>query len=137
VGGVGPWWGGNLVGGGRGGVLSGGGDWIGGGEWVACCPRPRRAEGGCLVPPARHYLMLEEVFNRAPQFDLVHFHIDYLHFPLSRRSKISQLTTLHGRLDIPDLELIYRQFHDMPLVSISDAQRRPIPSATWLGTIHP
>src|SRR5262245_16471765 len=112
------------------------GDSITSAELVACCPRSLRADKGCLDPLARHYLMLEEVFNRAPQFDLVHFHIDYLHFPLSRRSKISQLTTLHGRLDIPDLAHIYRQFHDMPLVSISDAQRRPIPSAGWLGTVH-
>jgi glycosyltransferase involved in cell wall biosynthesis len=112
------------------------GDSITSAELVACCPRSLRTDKGCLDPLARHYLMLEEVFNRAPQFDLIHFHIDYLHFPLSRRSEMSQLTTLHGRLDIPDLAHIYRQFHDMPLVSISDAQRRPIPSARWMGTIH-
>jgi glycosyltransferase involved in cell wall biosynthesis len=112
------------------------GDSITNAELAPCCPRSLRTDPGCLDPLARHYLMLEEVFRRASQFDLIHFHIDYLHFPLSRRSGISQLTTLHGRLDLPDLAPLYRQFRDMPLVSISDAQRRPIPWAGWLGTVH-
>jgi glycosyltransferase involved in cell wall biosynthesis len=112
------------------------GDSITNAELAPCCPRSLRTDPGCFDPLARHYLMLEEVFRRASQFDLLHFHIDYLHFPLSRRSGISQLTTLHGRLDLPDLAPLYRQFHDMPLVSISDAQRRPIPWAGWLGTVH-
>src|SRR5262245_6345294 len=112
------------------------GDSITNAELAPCCPRSLRTDPGCFDPLARHYLMLEEVFRRASQFDLIHFHIDYLHFPLSRRSGISQLTTLHGRLDLPDLAPLYRQFHDMPLVSISDAQRRPIPWAGWLGTVH-
>jgi glycosyltransferase involved in cell wall biosynthesis len=112
------------------------GDSITNAELAPCCPRSLRTDPGCRDPLARHYLMLEEVFRRASQFDLIHFHIDYLHFPLSRRSGISQLTTLHGRLDLPDLAPLYRQFRDMPLVSISDAQRRPIPWAGWLGTVH-
>ena len=61
--------------------------------------------------------MLEQLFQRAGEFDIVHFHIDYLHFPLSRRQPIAQLTTLHGRLDNPDLLALYRQFPDMPVVS--------------------
>ena len=96
---------------------------------VPCCPRSLRTDPNCLDPLAHHYLMLEEVFKRASQFDMIHFHVDYLHFPLSRRSRISQLSTLHGRLDLPDLAPLYRQFRDMPLVSISVAQRRPIPWA--------
>ena len=112
------------------------GDSITNAELVACCPRSLRTDPGCRDPLVHHYLMLEEVFNRASQFDLIHFHIDYLHFPLSRRSRLPQLTTLHGRLDLPDLAPLYRRFHDMPLVSISDAQRRPVPSARWLGTVH-
>jgi glycosyltransferase involved in cell wall biosynthesis len=112
------------------------GDSITNAELVACCPRSLRTDPGCIDPLVHHYLMLEEVFNLASQFDLIHFHVDYLHFPLSRRSDLSQLTTLHGRLDLPDLAPLYRQFHDMPLVSISDAQRRPIPSAQWLGTVY-
>jgi glycosyltransferase involved in cell wall biosynthesis len=112
------------------------GDSITDAELVACCPRSLRVDPACIDPLVHHYLMLEEVFNRASQFDLIHFHIDYLHFPLSRRSEISQLTTLHGRLDLPDLAPLYRQFREMPLVSISYAQRRPIPSAGWLATVH-
>ena len=112
------------------------GDSITNAELVACCPRSLRTDRGCLDPLVHHYLMLEKVFNLASQFDLIHFHVDYLHFPLSRRSEVSQLTTLHGRLDLPDLAPLYRQFHDMPLVSISDAQRRPISSARWLGTVY-
>lgn len=112
------------------------GDSITSAELVPCCPRSLRTDPNRIDPLVHHYLMLEEVFKRASQFDLAHFHIDYLHFPLSRRSRISQLTTLHGRLDLPDLAPLYRQFRDMPLVSISDAQRRPLPWAQWLGTVY-
>jgi glycosyltransferase involved in cell wall biosynthesis len=125
-----------LVGRGHQVTLFASGDSITNAELVACCPRSLRTDPRCLDPLAHHYMMLEEVFRRASQFDLIHFHIDYLHFPLSRRSRLSQLTTLHGRLDLPDLAPLYRRFHDMPLVSISDAQRRPIPWAKWLGTVH-
>ncbi|HEY8459541.1 MAG TPA: glycosyltransferase family 4 protein [Blastocatellia bacterium] len=112
------------------------GDSITNAELVACCPRSLRTDPGCIDPLVHHYLMLEKVFSRASEFDLIHFHIDYLHFPLSRRSSAPQLTTLHGRLDLPDLTPLYREFHDMPLVSISDAQRRPLSSAKWVGTVH-
>jgi glycosyltransferase involved in cell wall biosynthesis len=125
-----------LVGRGHQVTLFASGDSITNAELVACCPRSLRTDPRCIDPLAHHYMMLEEVFRRAAQFDLIHFHIDYLHFPLSRRSRLSQLTTLHGRLDLPDLAPLYRRFHDMPLVSISDAQRRPIPWAKWLGTVH-
>ena len=112
------------------------GDSITSAELVPCCPRSLRTDPNRIDPLVHHFLMLEEVFKRTSQFDLVHFHIDYLHFPLSRRSRISQLTTLHGRLDLPDLAPLYRRFRDMPLVSISDAQRRPIPWAQWMGTVY-
>ena len=80
--------------------------------------------------------MLEHVFQRAEEFDLIHFHIDYLHFPLSRRGAFSQLTTLHGRLDLPDLPLLYDEFSEMPLVSISNSQRKPLSQANWVGTVY-
>jgi len=80
--------------------------------------------------------MLEQLFQRTDEFDIVHFHLDYLHFPLSRRQPIAQLTTLHGRLDIPDLVPLYRQFPDMPVVSISEAQREPLPGANWAATVY-
>ena len=67
---------------------------------------------------------------------MLHYHIDYLHYPVSRRIDVPQVTTLHGRLDIPDLVPLYREFKDMPVVSISDDQRKPLPDANWQATIH-
>jgi glycosyltransferase involved in cell wall biosynthesis len=87
-------------------------------------------------PLVHHLLMLERVFQDVSRFDVIHFHCDYLHFPLSRRHPCPHLTTLHGRLDIPDLRPLYREFAGEPLVSISDAQRRPLPGANWQGTVH-
>lgn len=87
-------------------------------------------------PLIHHFIMLEDVFNDANEYDVIHFHVDFLHFPLSRRHDHATLTTLHGRLDIPDLELIHSRFREMPLISISDAQRKPLRWANWLATIH-
>jgi glycosyltransferase involved in cell wall biosynthesis len=112
------------------------GDSVTNAELVACCSRSLRGDPECADPLIYHYLMLEEVFGRASQFDLIHFHIDYLHFPLSRRMGVPQLSTLHGRLDLPGLASLYREFRDMPLVSISDSQRRPIPWAGWMGRVY-
>jgi len=105
-------------------------------ELVACVPRALRLDGACIDPIAPHVVMLEEVVRRAADFDVVHFHDGYLHFPLMRRLGIPRITTVHGRLDIPDLQRIYRAFPDEPLVSISDAQRAPIPMVGWQATIH-
>lgn len=80
--------------------------------------------------------MLEAVRGRAAEFDILHFHSDYLHFPLMRAIGGRALTTLHGRMDLPDAALIYRTFDDMPLVSISEHQRRPMPPVHWAGTIY-
>jgi glycosyltransferase involved in cell wall biosynthesis len=80
--------------------------------------------------------MLEQVFKEAKEFDVIHFHVDYLHFPLSRRHSLSSVTTLHGRLDIPDLVPLYREFLEMPVISISHAQREPLPWLNWQGTVH-
>jgi glycosyltransferase involved in cell wall biosynthesis len=101
---------------------------------VSCSPRSLRL-GKAIDTLAHHILMLEQVFQRADEFDLVHFHVDYLHFPLSRRSSLTQLTTLHGRLDLPDLPALYGEFSEMPVVSISDSQRLPLPQANWIGTV--
>src|SRR5205814_5150728 len=84
---------------------------------------------------APHVLMLEQVSQHAHEFDVVHFHIDYLHFPLSRRASIPHVTPQHGRLDLPDLVPLYEQFRDMPILSISNAQREPLPWANWQGTV--
>jgi glycosyltransferase involved in cell wall biosynthesis len=112
------------------------GDSITSANLVACVPRSLRLDENCIDPIARHFTMLERVFSEAAQYDLIHFHIDYLHFPLSRRARIRQLSTLHGRLDIPDLMPIYREYGDMPLVSISNAQRQPLSWANWKATVY-
>jgi glycosyltransferase involved in cell wall biosynthesis len=103
---------------------------------VPMCRRSLRLDKYCVDQFAHHVLMLERVFQRAEDFDIVHFHVDYTHFPLSRCQPITQATTLHGRLDIPDLVPIYREFRDMPVISISDAQRVPLPWANWQATVH-
>jgi len=103
---------------------------------VAPCRSSLRLSDGCIDRMAHHVLMLEQVSQRVHEFDMVHYHIDYLHFPLSRRALIPHVTTLHGRLDIPDLVPLYEQFRDMPVLSISNAQREPLPSANWQATIY-
>jgi glycosyltransferase involved in cell wall biosynthesis len=80
--------------------------------------------------------MLEHVSRVAAEFDILHFHIDYLHFPFSRRMAVPNITTLHGRLDIGDLRPLYSEFTDMPVVSISNSQREPLPQANWVGTVY-
>jgi glycosyltransferase involved in cell wall biosynthesis len=79
---------------------------------------------------------VEGVRNRAREFDVLHFHLEHLHLPLLRRLARKTITTLYGRLDLPDLLPLYRDFDDMPLVSISDAQRRPLSEANWVATVH-
>ena len=103
---------------------------------VSPCLRSIRLDADCIDQMAPHVLLLEQVFRRQADFDLIHFHIDYLHFSLSRRQPTPHVTTLHGRLDIPDLQGLYQEFSEQPLVSISDAQRRPIPWANWLATVY-
>jgi len=103
---------------------------------VAGCPRSLRLDEHCNNQLTHHLVMLERVFARAADFDIIHFHLDYMHFPLSRREPITQVTTLHGRLDIPDLVPLYGEFRDMPLISISNRQRKPLAWANWQATIH-
>ena len=103
---------------------------------VPICPRALRLDAGSIDALAHHTLMIERVRRMAGHFDMVHFHIDYVHFPVSRHGQYTHVTTLHGRLDIPDLQSLYDEFSDMPVISISDAQRAPLPQAGWIGTVH-
>lgn len=101
------------------------------------CERALRLEGKKVLDALAHHIrMIEMVAREAAQFDVVHFHIDYLHFPVTRRLNLAAVTTLHGRLDIADSLPLYREFTDMKLVSISNAQRAPMPWANWVGTVH-
>jgi glycosyltransferase involved in cell wall biosynthesis len=99
-------------------------------------PASLRTDPTCVDPIACHFLMLEEVYARADNFDVIHFHVDYLHFPISSRKRFPHVSTLHGRLDLPDLIPLYQRFSHEPLISISDAQRRPLAWAHWVGTVH-
>lgn len=103
---------------------------------ISPCSSALRLNPEIVDPLALHFVMLEEVFRLAMNFDIIHFHVDYLHFPVSRRLGLGHVTTLHGRLDIPTLKHLYREFSDVPIVSISNAQRRPISWANWQGTVY-
>jgi glycosyltransferase involved in cell wall biosynthesis len=95
-----------------------------------------RLNSECIDPLAHHIVQLQEVLDRAKEFDIIHFHIDYLHFPFTENIYTPHVTTLHGRLDIPDLQYVYNKFTNQPVVSISNAQRRPLPQANFIATIH-
>lgn len=106
-------------------------------ELVSVCERSLRLDArGPEEALALHLVMIEEVFRRCAAFDVIHFHIDALHLPLGRRCSTPCVTTLHGRLDMAGLDLLYRTFSDLPLVSISDAQRLPLSAANWAGTVY-
>jgi glycosyltransferase involved in cell wall biosynthesis len=103
---------------------------------VTGSPEALRLSATCIDQLAHHVVMLEQVMKEKNEFDIIHFHVDYLHFPLTRREQILGLSTLHGRLDIPDLVPVYQTFPEMPVVSISDAQRKPLPWLNWQGTVY-
>lgn len=116
-------------------TLFGAGDSETSAELVAGCERSLRLAGNHQDPLAHHMVMLEKLIKQRERFDVIHFHIDYLHFAISRLLAWPQLTTLHGRLDLPELQAVYDCFGDMPVVSITNSQRAPLPQARWLGTV--
>jgi len=99
------------------------------------CPRALRLDPTIRDPIAPLIVMLERVALRAGEFDVIHLHCDYLGYPTLSRAGVPFLTTLHGRLDLPELRLLYRTFSDVPVVSISDAQRTPLPEAHYIATV--
>jgi glycosyltransferase involved in cell wall biosynthesis len=103
---------------------------------IPICTESLRLNSQCIDHLAHHIRQLEHVLREKDEFDLIHFHIDYLHFPVSRSHALPQVSTVHGRLDIPDLIPLYREFSEMPLISISDSQRGPLSFANWQGTVH-
>jgi glycosyltransferase involved in cell wall biosynthesis len=105
-------------------------------ELVAGCAHAVRLEREPTAAIALHTLLIEAVFARADSFDVIHCHTDSIHLPLARRCPVPVITTLHGRLDIAGLHELHREFAELPLVSISDAQRAPLPWASWAGTVH-
>lgn len=103
---------------------------------VPVCARSLRLDPSCVNPVAHHIVMLELLSRDYHKYDVIHFHIDFLHFLLARFLRLPHLTTLHGRLDLAELQPVYDRFGDIPVVSISDAQRAPLPQANWFGTVH-
>jgi glycosyltransferase involved in cell wall biosynthesis len=125
-----------LVGLGHDVTLFASGDSITAANLVPCVPKALRLDATVRDPIPYYMLMLDRVRQRAGDFDILHFHIDQFHFPLFRPIASRTVTTLHGRQDLADLLPLYLGFGDMPLVSISNAQRRPVPNANFAGTVH-
>jgi glycosyltransferase involved in cell wall biosynthesis len=103
---------------------------------VPCCAQSLRLNPSVRDVIPYYMVMLDKVRSMASEFDILHFHIDQFHFPIFHEIAHRTVTTLHGRQDLPDLKHLYAGFPDMPLVSISNAQRAPIPDANFVGTVH-
>lgn len=113
------------------------GDSVTSAELVPCVPRALR-----LDPAVKDYvpyavMQIEQVRRRTDEFDIVHFHSDFMHLPLARGLLDGRaVTTMHGRMDLPDYAPLFGEFADAPLVSISNHQRQPLPKANWIGTVY-
>ena len=107
-----------------------------GAELVPVVPRALRLNPDVKDVQPYNLLLLDQVYRRADEFDVLHFHVDMFHYPLFRPMADRVVTTLHGQMDFPDLKPFYRAFEEMPLVSISNAQRKPLPPVNWLATVY-
>ena len=112
------------------------GDSVSSANLVRCVPMALRLDANVRDPIPYYMLMLDRVREMADEFDILHFHIDQFHFPLFRPIAHRTVTTLHGRQDLPDLKPLYVGFSDMPLVSISNSQRKPIANANFVATVY-
>jgi glycosyltransferase involved in cell wall biosynthesis len=112
------------------------GDSVTSAKLVPVTKKSLRLDENCIDQLAPHILMIEKVFSDTSRFDLIHFHVDHMHLPLIRRHTIATVSTFHGRLDIPDLVPLYKEFRDVPFTSISNAQRGPLPWLNWQGTVY-
>jgi len=99
-------------------------------------PQALRLDGSVRDPMALHMAMLERVRQRADEFDILHFHLDYFPFSTFSRQSTPFITTMHGRLDLPEHQKVFDAFGSVPVVSISNAQRGPVPQARWVRTVH-
>ncbi len=103
---------------------------------VPACTRSLWHDPLCRETLPHHVRLMEMVFEDVSRFDVIHFHTDYLHFPLLRHTRCKSVTTIHGRLHTPDLKALFEEYDEVPLVSISNNQRLPIPEANWMGTVY-
>jgi glycosyltransferase involved in cell wall biosynthesis len=101
-----------------------------------CSEQALRSDPTCREPLAYHLLMMRRVLNEAEAFDVIHFHTDLVQFPVFAGHATPSLTTLHGRVDLPELRLFFAEYRENPLVSISAAQQEILPQANWLGPVH-
>ncbi len=98
--------------------------------------RALRFESRCADPVTLHLLLMEEALKHQDEFDIIHSHIDSIGFVLGRRTMLPVVSTLHGRLDLWDHRYIFREYNEAPLISISNAQRKPLPYANWIATVY-
>lgn len=101
---------------------------------ISPCKKSLRLDSTCVDLLSGHFTMMEMVEKKASEFDIIHSHIDYLFYPLIRRMKVPHVTTLHGRLDLPELQLLYREYREIPLISISHAQKNRLLLLIGLAT---
>lgn len=111
------------------------GDSITAAKLTPVCQQALRLNPAVVDPIPYYMLLLKEVHRRAREFDILHFHIDQFHFPIFSKQAARTLTTLHGRQDLPDLQALYRGFPEMPLISISQSQRKPIREGNFAATV--
>lgn len=112
------------------------GDSITKAKLIASVKEGLRLKPNCIDPLSYHIIQMQDLITRANEFDILHFHTDYLHFPFSNMLKIPSVTTLHGRLDIPELQDVYNAFPYQNLVSISENQRLPVPQGNFIKTVY-
>jgi glycosyltransferase involved in cell wall biosynthesis len=117
-------------------TLFGSGDSVTGARLIAPIRRSLRKNERCRDPVARELILIDHVVEHASEFDIIHFHTGYPHFAICRYLPVPHVTTLHGRLDLSDFVAVHKRFQDVPLISISNAQRAPIISANWQATIY-
>ncbi len=117
-------------------TLFGSGDSVTSARLIAPTRRSLRKNERCKDPMAREVILIDHVVEHAREFDVIHFHTGYLHFAVSRHLPVPHVTTLHGRLDMLDLVRVFDRFRDVPVISISDSQREPVPWANWQATIY-
>jgi glycosyltransferase involved in cell wall biosynthesis len=107
-----------------------------GARLVPACPRALWRDADVRDTLPHHVRLMEMVFQDVTRFDVIHFHTDWLHFPLLRRHHVPSVTTLHGMVHPHDLRALFEEYRELPLVSISNAQRHPIPGANWRATVY-
>lgn len=112
------------------------GDSVTSAKLVPACPAALWRDGETRETLPQHIRMLEQVSSRLDQFDILHFHCDYVHFPMMRLCPWPSVTTMHGQIYLHDQRELLQEYRGIPLVSISNAQRAPMPQASWCGTVY-